>query len=60
MTCWAHEISSIVRRGVVVAERTLHRFAAERARVGGGGKVTTPVMMSRRAASWRSISGTWD
>ena len=29
------------RQGVVVAERTLHRFAAERC--GAGGKVTTPV-----------------
>src|SRR5271166_5285876 len=30
------------RQGVVVAERTLHRFAAERCGAGGG-KVTTPV-----------------
>jgi hypothetical protein len=30
----------LARQGVVVAERTLHRFAAERC---GGGKVTTPV-----------------
>jgi transposase len=31
----------LARRGVVVAERTLHRFAAERC--GAAGKVTTPV-----------------
>ena len=30
----------LARQGVMVAERTLHRFAAERC---GGGKVTTPV-----------------
>src|SRR6266516_2084448 len=32
----------LARQGVVVAERTLHRFAAERCGAGGG-KVTTPV-----------------
>src|SRR6266496_5501192 len=32
----------LARRGVVVAERTLHRFAAERCGAGGS-KVTTPV-----------------
>ena len=31
----------LARQGVVVAERTLHRFAAERC--GAGGKVTTRV-----------------
>ena len=48
----------LARQGVVVAERTLHRFAAERCGAGGG-KVTTPVMTGRRAASCRSISGPW-
>ena len=46
------------RQGVVVAERTLYRFAAERGGAGGK-KVTTPVETGRQVVSYRSISATW-